>query len=188
MREYERLAIGEDSTYLTTYFSDRLGYNINHKDVAEVLSHSIPGTPLLDLGAGPRSYWNAERVAEVYNAEAYIGVDLGLTSYSNWKHNSMPSFLIPGDMLLNVAKVNTRSANFTFNGIDWCYGDYGEAIVDEVERAVKPKGVVFGVGSEAIVYNLSKRDSFEEVEFFEKFDNGVNYFLHLDFFCYRKKD
>src|SRR3989344_564927 len=86
-------------------------------------------------------------------------------------------FLVPEDMLVGISKVNVNSANFSFNGIDWLTRDYGEAIVDELERATIDEGIIFGVGSEGVQLLINHRKSFRKL--------NLEGYYH-DWFIYQK--
>ncbi|MBS3092833.1 hypothetical protein J4466_05440 [Candidatus Pacearchaeota archaeon] len=174
---YLDLSRFEDRKYLYSYYSDRLSGNTSLPPIERVLREKIPKGVLVDVGAGPHSYSNVFSLAIDFGAKAYIGFDLGFKKLRVVDDFDPKGFLVPEDMLVGISKVNVNSANFSFNGIDWLTRDYGEAIVDELERATIDEGIIFGVGSEGVQLLINHRKSFRKL--------NLEGYYH-DWFIYQK--
>ena len=182
---YETLSRGQNKDHLYAACSDRLEKNFNVTSVKEELKKSIPRSTVVDLGAGPQSYGNVLYAARVLSARAYIGIDTALPADSPIREiDGIKEILVRDDMLLGLSRVNTESANITINGIDWMWGGkYVEAIANEIERTVKPGGIVFGIGSEGFSQKiLPSRKCFERVEL----TSDKEHILSSDFFLFKK--
>lgn len=105
--------------------------------------------PLIDLGGGDGSM---EILARESGSPLYINVDkYAIDINSERKKDNIHILNIKKDILEFVAQLNNNSASFVLNGIDdWIIDDYDyhHALAQELERAVKPNGIIFGVNSQ----------------------------------------
>tara|TARA_Y100000034_G_C6900437_1_gene416312 strand:- start:1295 stop:1924 length:630 start_codon:yes stop_codon:yes gene_type:complete len=187
--DYKKLSKHKDNRHLISPYSDRLPNFTKIPELNILLRERIPLSPLFDIGAGPMSYGNVLGIAEEYNAEAYMGIDIAFTETEKigWEEEILKQFLISGDMLETISKINSNSANFSFNGIDFISGEYLEAIIKELKRTTKDGGIIFGRGSELVEWALYEEESFREITNYRNITNFNNHIMiPSDFFIVEK--
>jgi len=155
--------LDSDLTFLTSEYSRRIPKNCSHEMIQTQLKRALKGSLLIDPGCGPGNYTSTFNVAVEQGVKTYIGVDLALDEESIDKVEDTEEILVRSDMLRFIAQINSGVANFVFNGIDFLRGNYLDYVVNEIERATKEGGLVFGVGSEPIVDELKNRESFYDL-------------------------
>jgi len=189
MEEYQGLKL--DKTHLWSRYSDGFAGNCNEEHVKRVLERTLKDAVVFDIGCG-RNH-SLLRISDLpRQTKACIGVDL-VARDSYTRIEPVDFIMYQSDMLQFLAQIYSGTGDFIFNGIDFLYGSYLDAVADEVERATKEGGVVFGRGSQPIENKLAESGSFVdfnisglETELWEKWERegkkGDPFVFYGDFF------
>ena len=181
---YDPLIAAQASTYdvnLDANYSMFVFYDFHKSPIWETVKAALRGGILIDLGCGASifsRYWMT-KFANDAGARHYVGVDVHFPwntegyvkeLFGEFKDvepvGEMRVTLVEADMLRFASAVRDGSANFVMNGIDGCVlgylshptatGGYEEALGNEMVRATKKSGIVFGHRSEPL-FSLKRR-------------------------------
>ena len=119
----------------------------------------LSGQPLIDLGGGEGVMMN---LATDFGVSEYINVDRGYgdlplnpyeIGHSGQLNPSSITLDVHADMLDFVARLKDNAANFTINGIDNIIVNdsaYHRVLAQELIRATRPGGLIFGIHSNVL--------------------------------------
>jgi hypothetical protein len=144
------------------FFKERIEM---YPEMREFLSRKLAGEVVVDLGCGNENIPHAARFLETLGASVYIGVDRIIRNpYQTAEEHGLEKIALlldDSDMLRFVSNLPSGSVNFMLNGIDALVftamggvGRYQEHLSEEIARATKNGGLVFGRGSEPIEEDL----------------------------------
>lgn len=115
-----------------------------------LFARALGGQLLIDCGAG-KEYW-MRKFAQDFHVGLLFEIDAAYqrTKVIDAGFPPIRIFFQKGDMLDVLARIPSRSANVTINGIDRTVitdDDYHKALADEIERVIHSDGIVFGFES-----------------------------------------
>jgi hypothetical protein len=175
--------------YSDLWFDLDRGLDETGKD-REFFKDKLSGNVLIDLGGGRVPAMR--HFAKNYGAKAFINVErflpdrfpvdptVDLTdALRTEKEKDMDMLVVKADMLDFVSKLPDNFANFTINGIDSVIiedQNYHHALAQELARATRPGGIIFGMCSDALweledkmhKAKLNFRNTDRETKIFEK--------------------
>ncbi|MEK7208282.1 MAG: hypothetical protein AAB699_01905 [Patescibacteria group bacterium] len=173
----------------------------DYKKVLPYLKLRLQGQLLIDLGGNLSKQGVMVQLAKKCGATSYINVDTeyvpkgtlpfgdNYDPYRGMKRDDtypllseaerkreMLALNVQADMLNFTARLPHNSANFVMNGIDFDIvekPEYWNALEEEITRATRVGGVLFGYGSEMMHFHFDPhwRSVGEELEF----DDGSTY-------------
>jgi len=162
--EYQRLILAQEQyargNYLGTRFVDQWHGFDEFPHARDFLKQRLAGDILVDLGGRTGSFslaYHQFGVATYINVDRdYDGEKLNysvnpLAALNEADIGDLHKLNVKADMLDFVARMRDGSANFMLNGIDFASvpgGErYHEALAQELVRATKPGGLVFGINA-----------------------------------------
>lgn len=137
---------------------------------------------IFDLGNGPNPRL-FQATLKKYNPTGYVGVDTvnrlntrrspretdygHVAYYDTDAGDILEGALIRGDSLRVASRLPDNSVSVAINGLDNIIVDmqtpYGERLLEEVQRIMHPRGLVFGfTAEEGLLVELSKQDSIKQ--------------------------
>lgn len=179
-----KLELQEGAHKADANFAMILDTIVKGREVATILSQKLKDEIVVDLGCGS-SDWGAGAI-EQFNPSIYVGVDKyageNILTQTDWytgeREMQMKTAFIEQDALVFVSMLPENSVNFMMNGIDDVIipdEEYWESIEKEVQRSLKPGGIIFGCGSifgrfakEGLKFVGSKPEEHEHFFIFEK--------------------
>lgn len=150
---------------------------------------------LIDIGGGAGQLMEA--VAKKFGVDKYVNVDICIgkprdpyTGYirtekdfsllsEEERKQPMQGFDVSADMLDFVARIPNNSASFVINGIDMYVlrtEEYRKALFNEIMRATKMGGILFGVGSDIWYKDARLRSMAEQLGFDSMWDREKEVF------------
>lgn len=163
-------------TSYTAYSKNWLHFPEMMKDVFDWMAERLKGQTLVDLGGG--AYGEGWNLAKMLKVGTYVSVDLCAFDEDAAPNPSLPLLArgtqfqpeesprrihVKDDILNFLLHMRDGSASFMLNGIDtvvlptaFCINDrtagprYHDRIADELFRAVKPEGLILGLGSDSL--------------------------------------
>jgi len=136
------------------------------QDIAFLKQHLL-GSTLIDLGAGQAKI--IEKLCKKIGVKTYARVDPFIQlqtprdlevvdiTFDEIDLDTLHIINAKSDMLKFTTLMHSNSGNFVLNGMDDYViksEEYKLALSEELARTTQPNGIIFGLNSEAIEYNL----------------------------------
>lgn len=186
--EYAPLVTRTDFNFFTAAASERWE-QIRSRILGDphdraVFEDALRSQLLVDCGTGKES-WIRSFAAQFGTALLFeIDIAYQRTISPHEEAAAMKIFCKKGDMLTVLARLPSACANITVNGIDRALiknQEYHKALAHEIERVVRPGGIVFGFQSDVVQY-VQSSPAFTFIHL-----NSVRS-VYIDYFVCRKQD
>lgn len=116
-------------------------------------THVLQGALLTDLGSGKSSFMRS--FAKRFGVKLLLEIDLFYENKDKAQPDHVRIISVRDDMLKTVARMPNDCSNFTINAIGFeliTNRNYHAALAEELVRATKPGGIIFGWGSDVFFY------------------------------------
>lgn len=161
----------------------------------DYFNKKLQNSLLIDIGGGAGQLM--ETVAKKFGVDEYINVDIQIgkprdpyigyartdADYSflseEERKQTMQGLDVSADMLDFVARIPNNSANFVLNGIDMYViltPKYREALFNEIVRAAKIGGILFGTGSDIWKADPRLKSTVDQLGFEKRRDSDKKVF------------